>query len=159
MPPRGFQVNEGQPCGGCHKMDGLHKSRFTRRDMLKWSAGGAGLFALGATGLAVTRGNAAGGGGLVIEALPTSPLLLEPFRADNLRLVPRASRPVPESVWQNWASPPGPDKPQDSLAAPPDPHAFDDFIAKYGWRPGTHQLWPGRGVTKGYPWLSTTPLV
>jgi FtsP/CotA-like multicopper oxidase with cupredoxin domain len=140
-------------------MDGMYNARFTRRDMLKWSGGAAGLLAIGATGLTVTRGTA-GGGNIYIEAFPTSPLVLDPFRADNVLPVPSASRPVPESVWRRWASPPGPDKPQDHLNdSLTDPHAFDAFVAKYGWKPGTHQVWPGRGATKGFPWLSTTPLV
>src|SRR3954465_5498709 len=53
------------------------KVRVTRRDMLKLSAGGAGLFALTAGGYAVPRG--LGAGGLIIEAFPTSPLILHPF--------------------------------------------------------------------------------
>src|SRR3954453_2904190 len=138
-------------------MDGWYDARLTRRDVLKLSAGGAGLLALGATGLTLTRGLAAGG--VAGEAFPTSPLILEPFRADNPLPVPTAERPVPPSQWINWASPPGPDQPQDNVAAPADPLAFDAYIAKYGWKPGTHQVWPGRGATKGFPWLSTTPLV
>src|SRR3954470_16805731 len=137
-------------------MEPLCDARFTRRDVLKLSAGGAGLLALSGSGMAVMRGFAAGGG-LVIEGFPTRPLILKPF-ADPLP-VPAASRPVPESVWRNWASSPGPDKPQDHINESPGPDAFDAYIAKYGWKPGTHQVWPGRGATKGFPWLSTTPLV
>src|SRR3954452_14958519 len=140
-------------------MEPLYDARFTRRDMLKLTAGGAGLLALGGSGLAVMRGFASGGGNIYLEAFPTSPLILEPFRADNPLPVPAAERPVPPAEWTRWPSPPGPDKRQDSLGAPPDPHAFDAYVAKYGWRPGTHQVWPGRGATKSYPWLSTTPLV
>ena len=86
-------------------MDALYNARLTRRDMLKWSAGGAGLLALGATGLTIKRG-VAEGGSLYIEAFPTSPLILEPFRPDNPLPIPGAMRPVPESQWKSWPSPP-----------------------------------------------------
>jgi FtsP/CotA-like multicopper oxidase with cupredoxin domain len=68
--------------------------RLTRRDMLKLSAGGAGAFALTASGFAVPRGFAGGGGGgsLYIEAFPTSPLILTPF-SDELT-IPKAMRPA-----------------------------------------------------------------
>jgi hypothetical protein len=59
-------------------MSRLNKVRLTRRDMLKLSAGGAGMFALTASGLAVPRGFAGGGGGggsVYLEAFPTSPLI------------------------------------------------------------------------------------
>src|SRR3954451_9712692 len=45
-----------------------------------------------------------------IEAFPTSPLILEPFR-DTLP-IPKALSPVPPAVWKNWALPPGPGKGQ-----------------------------------------------
>ena len=141
-------------------METLGRGRLTRRDVLKWGAGSAGVFALGASGLTIARGVAAGGTPSYTEVFPTSPLIVNPFSDDNPLPVPKALRPVPEADWTKWASPPGPDKPQDHvLGAPADPHAYDAFIARYGWRPGTHQVWPGRGVTKNFPWLSTTPLV
>ena len=43
---------------------------------------------------------------IYIEAFPTSPLILSPFR-DPL-LVPKALAPVPKSVYSSWAKPPGP---------------------------------------------------
>jgi FtsP/CotA-like multicopper oxidase with cupredoxin domain len=109
--------------------------------MIKLSAGGAGMFALTASGLAVPRGFAShgGGGSVYLEAFPTSPLIVSPFN-DPLP-IPRAMRPTPKSVVDTWSSPPGPDS-QDSVK---------DATA---WK---HQLWPGQGVTAGYPWATTTP--
>ena len=56
------------------------KVKLSRRDMLKLSAGGAGLFALTASGFAVPRG-VASGGPVYLEAFPTSPLITDPFRS------------------------------------------------------------------------------
>src|SRR4051812_56885 len=70
--------------------------RLTRRDMLKLSVGGAGMFALTASGFAVPKGfaggGAGGGGSLYLEAFPTSPLILNPF-SDPL-VIPPALRPA-----------------------------------------------------------------
>ncbi len=69
--------------------------QLTRRDMLKLSSAGAGVFALTASGFAVPRGFGSGGGGggsLYIEAFPTSPLILNPF-TDELP-IPEAMRPA-----------------------------------------------------------------
>jgi FtsP/CotA-like multicopper oxidase with cupredoxin domain len=115
--------------------------RLTRRDMLKLSAGGAGVFALTASGLAVPRGFGKGGGGgsIYIEAFPTSPLILSPFN-DPLP-IPEPMAPVPKSVVDTWSSPPGPDN--------------QDFVkGAAAWK---HQLWPGQGATAKYPWATTTP--
>jgi len=135
-------------------MERLDKIRLSRRDMLKLSAGGAGMFAISAGGLAVPRGLAGGGGGgkLYIEAFPTSPLILSPFN-DELT-VPPALQPTDPMTWD---SPGGlPDrKKQDSL--PPSP--TNDYYNKYGQTLGTHQLWPGDGVTSKYNWLSKDPVV
>src|SRR5215212_120040 len=78
-------------------MERLDKIRLDRRDMLKLSAGGAGLFALTASGFAVPRGFGSGGGSVYIEAFPTSPLILKPFD-DKLVIPPAmaASDPVKE---------------------------------------------------------------
>ena len=65
-------------------MSRYEKVRLSRRDMLKLSAGGAGLFALTASGLAVPKAAQGAGGGVYIEAFPTSPLILNPFN-DQLR--------------------------------------------------------------------------
>src|SRR3954447_18206982 len=75
--------------------------RLTRRDMLKLSAGGAGMFALTASGFAVPRGFGAGGGGgsLYLEAFPTSPLILTPF-SDELT-IPHALGPADPSTPTN----------------------------------------------------------
>src|SRR4051812_20066303 len=69
--------------------------QLTRRDMLKLSSAGGGVFALPASGFAVPRGFGSGGGGggsLYIEAFPTSPLILNPF-TDPL-VIPPAMRPA-----------------------------------------------------------------
>jgi FtsP/CotA-like multicopper oxidase with cupredoxin domain len=64
--------------------------------MLKLSGAGAGVFALTASGFAVPRGFAGGGGGgggsLYIEAFPTSPLIVDPFRdtPENQLVIPKA---------------------------------------------------------------------
>jgi FtsP/CotA-like multicopper oxidase with cupredoxin domain len=127
--------------------------RLTRRDMLKLSAGGAGMFMIGAGGLAIPKGFAGGGGGpLYIEAFPTSPLILKPFN-DPLN-VPTALRPVDPTTWDSMGGLPDP-KAQDSIGASPN----KDYYNKYGQTLGTHQLWPGDGPTANYPWLSKTPLV
>src|SRR3954447_14761728 len=122
-------------------MERLDRVRLTRRDMLKLSVGGAGMFALTASGLAVPRGLAKGGssGKIYLEAFPTSPLILSPFN-DPLP-VPKALRPVPKSDVDAWSSPPGPDN--------------QDFV--HGTTSFKHQLWPGQGVTADYPWATTTP--
>src|SRR4051812_11825153 len=94
----------------------LDNVRLTRRDMLKLGAGGAGMFALSASGLAIPRGFASGGGGgggsVYIEAFPTSPLIARAFY-DKLP-IPQALRPTNPLDVGNWASPPSKDK-QDSL--------------------------------------------
>jgi FtsP/CotA-like multicopper oxidase with cupredoxin domain len=79
----------------------------TRRDMLKLSAGGAGMFALTASGFAVPRGFGAGGGGgsLYLEAFPTSPLIMEPFKDDESNYLP-----IPQAL--RAADPNNPTNPQ-----------------------------------------------
>src|SRR5215213_8185250 len=131
-------------------MSAPDKVRVTRRDMLKLSAGGAGLFALTASGFAVPKG--LGAGGVVIEAFPTSPLILRPFN-DPLK-IPEALRPTVLSSSNSLGG--GLDlSRQDSLPACPD----NVYKTKYGPTLGTHQLLPGQGATAGYPFKSTTPLV
>src|SRR4051794_9331509 len=79
-------------------MERLDKVQLTRRDMLKLSGAGAGVFALTASGFAVPRGFAGGGGGgggsLYLEAFPTSPLIVDPFRdtPENQLVIPQALR-------------------------------------------------------------------
>ena len=79
-------------------MGSQNNIRLTRRDMLKLGAGGAGMFALSAGGLAIPRGFAGGGSGgsgnVFIEAFPTSPLIVNPFTDDNPLPVPTALRPM-----------------------------------------------------------------
>src|SRR4051794_14209706 len=125
------------------------KIRLTRRDMLKLSAGGAGMFMIGAGGLAIPQG-VAGGGSLYIEAFPTSPLILNPFN-DPLN-IPTAMRPVDPAGWDSLGGMPDP-KAQDCIG----PSPTKDYYNKYGQTLGTHQLWPGDGVTA--PYLKTKPLV
>jgi hypothetical protein len=140
-------------------MERLHRGGLTRREVLLYGAGGAGAVALGASGLTIRRATAADPLDAT-DVLPTSPLILSPFSDNNPVPIPGAMRPVPESVWKSWPDAPGPDKPQDHVKAEvTDPGVHDEFAAKYGWKPGTHQVWPGRGATKDFPWLSTTPLV
>src|SRR3954447_8848499 len=135
-------------------MERLDKIRLSRRDMLKVSAGGAGMFAIGAGGLAVPRGLARGGGGgsLYIEAFPTSPLILNPFK-DQLT-IPTALAPTDPAGWDSSGGMPDP-KIQDSLGKSPT-SAYKD---RYGMTLGEHQLWPGQGVTSTYDWISTKPVV
>src|SRR3954454_3288979 len=141
-------------------MERLTRGRVTRREIFKFGAGGAGMLALGASGFSIARSTAAGDPLDALDVMPTSPLILSPFGDDHLLPIPQAMRPVPESVWKSWSDAPGPDKPQDHvLGEVTDPAVLDQFATRYGWKPGTHQVWPGRGATKNFPWLSTTPLV
>jgi FtsP/CotA-like multicopper oxidase with cupredoxin domain len=116
-------------------MEELDRVRLTRRDMLRLTAGGAGMFMLTASGLAVSSGLGASGGGgaLYIEAFPTSPLILRPF--DEPLPVPTAMAPIPKTVVDGWESPPGPDN--------------QDFVK--GDKPHTHQLWPGTAPVADFP--------
>src|SRR3954462_5666804 len=84
-------------------MERVDRVRLTRRDMLRLTAGGAGMFVLTASGLAVSSGFGAGGGKIYLEAFPPSPLILGPFN-DPLR-IPKAAAPVPKSVVDRWESP------------------------------------------------------
>jgi FtsP/CotA-like multicopper oxidase with cupredoxin domain len=121
------------------------KVRVTRRDMLKLSAGGAGLFALTAAGYAVPRG--LGAGGVVIEAFPTSPLILRPFN-DPLK-IPQALAATVLSQQNSIGGALNLSK-QDSL--PPSPNNV--YKNRYGATLGTHQVLPGQGATAGYPFKS-----
>jgi FtsP/CotA-like multicopper oxidase with cupredoxin domain len=138
-------------------MERLDKIRLSRRDMLKLSAGGAGMFALTASGFAVPRGIAGGGGGggaLYIEAFPTSPLITSPFN-DPLN-VPKALRPTDPTKWQSLGKTLPDPKIQDSIGKSP----TTDYADRYHQNLGEHQLWPGQGVTAKWDgWLSTTPVV
>jgi FtsP/CotA-like multicopper oxidase with cupredoxin domain len=125
-------------------------TKLSRRDVLRLGAVTGAAGALGAVGLrptpaAASSGSGSGGSGSgsgsgssatgcsglqAIEAYPTSPLLLEPFR-DPLP-IPRALRPVDPAVVATWRNPPGAGPGQQDSAG------------------GTHQLWPGHGVVSGY---------
>src|SRR4051812_44400690 len=107
--------------------------RLTRRDMLRLTAGGAGMFVLTASGLAVSSSSGSGGGNIYIEAFPTSPLILSPF--NEALPIPTAAPPVPKSAVDTWASPPGPD--------------IQDFVK--GTSPFKHQLWPGTAPVADFP--------
>jgi FtsP/CotA-like multicopper oxidase with cupredoxin domain len=102
--------------------------------MLKLTAGGAGMFALSASGLAVSSGlGASGDGSVYIEAFPTSPLIMSPF--NEALPIPKAASPVAKSAVDTWKSPPGPDN--------------QDFVK--GAAPYKHQLWPGAAPIADYP--------
>jgi FtsP/CotA-like multicopper oxidase with cupredoxin domain len=138
-------------------MERLDKIRLSRRDMLKLSAGGAGMFAIGAGGFAVPGGIAKGGGGgggsLYIEAFPTSPLILNPFN-DPLT-IPKALQPTDPTSWDSTGGMPDPLN-QDSMGPSPN----KDYSNRYGGLTlGTHQFWPGDGPTSTYKWLSYDPVV
>jgi FtsP/CotA-like multicopper oxidase with cupredoxin domain len=138
-------------------MERLDKIRLTRKDMLKLSAGGAGMFALTASGFAVPRGIAGGGatGKLYIEAFPTSPLITTPF-SDPL-VIPPALRPsdLSDSLGNVDPKTAQPNKlRQDSIGAASDTVYTD----KYHQTLGQHQIWPGEGPTAGY-FTTNDPIV
>src|SRR5690242_11816848 len=116
-------------------MERLDGVRLTRRDMLRLTASGAGMFMLTASGLAVSSGVSASGGsgGLYIEAFPTSPLVLQPF--NEPLPIPTPLAPVPKAVVDSWESPPGPNN--------------QDFVK--GAKPFTHQLFPGTAPVADFP--------
>ena len=115
-------------------MERLDKVRLSRRDMLKLTAGGAGMFALTSSGLAVSSGlGSSGSGNLYIEAFPTSPLILSPF--NEALTIPKAAVPIAKSVVDGWESPPGPDN--------------QDFVK--GAAANKHQLFPGTAPVGNYP--------
>jgi FtsP/CotA-like multicopper oxidase with cupredoxin domain len=154
--------------------------------MLKLGAGGAGMFALTASGFAVPRGLAgttSGSNKLYIEAFPTSPLILNPFTDVLLPLKPEA--PVAQSPAEldkatgtkDW-------RPDDYDPTVPatvgtqvptreiqDSEAVKGLIGdkgskgyldKYQKVMGQHQFWPGDAATTKNPefqWQSTDPLV
>jgi FtsP/CotA-like multicopper oxidase with cupredoxin domain len=154
--------------------------KFTRRDMIKLGAGGAGMFALTAGGFAVPRGLAGSGSGnggaLYIEAFPTSPLITTPF-ADtdkNQLKIPMALRPSDPEQWDSHggqgkvgdASGYGPQRGrQDSLGY--DAKFDKGYMDRYGLQLGTHQVWPGDDVvtpkdatgTPEFQWASSDPIV
>jgi FtsP/CotA-like multicopper oxidase with cupredoxin domain len=130
-------------------MERLDKIQLTRRDMVKLGAGGAGVFALTASGFAVPKGLAGGttSGKLYIEAFPTSPLIMTPF-SDPLT-IPSALRPndLKDSFGAGSSATAQPNKlRQDSIGAGP----ASDYSTRYHQTMGQHQLWPDEGVTKGY---------
>jgi len=145
-------------------MGSQNNIRLTRRDMLKLGAGGAGMFALSAGGLAIPKGFAGGdsGGGsgkVYIEAFPTSPLILNPF-SDDL-VIPRALRPMDAGylagLQAKGQDPYDRDK-QDTFGADPKvgPLTSGPYYDKYKQRLGTHQVMPGDTLPapdgKTYDW-------
>src|SRR4051794_4158013 len=130
-------------------MSSQAKVRLTRRDMLKLSAGGAGVFALTAGGFAVPQGQ--GAGGVFIEAFPTSPLVLRPFN-DPLK-IPTALATTALSASNSLGGPLDLNR-QDSLPASPN----NVYKNRYGKVLGKHQLLPGQGPTAGYEFKSLVPL-
>jgi FtsP/CotA-like multicopper oxidase with cupredoxin domain len=134
-------------------MERLDKIRMSRRDMLKLSAGGAGMFVVGAGGLAVPRGLAGGGGGgkLYIEAFPTSALILNPFT--DVIEPPKALRPTDPTSWDSKGGIPS-KLHQDSIG----PSLNQDYFNRYGQTLGTHQLWPGDPAFGNFKWTSLDPV-
>jgi len=131
-------------------MERLDKIRLTRKDMLKLSGAGAGVFALTASGFAVPRGIAGGGGGggsLYIEAFPTSPLIMNPF-SDGLT-IPPALRPndLADSLGNGSVDTAQPNKMRQDKIGPATDTVYTD---KYHQTLGQHQIWPGEGPTAGY---------
>ena len=129
-----------------------HDIQLTRRDMLKLGAGGAGMFALSAGGLAIPRGFAGGGSGgsgnVFIEAFPTSPLIVNPFRDDNPLPIPTALRPMDASylkTLQDAGEDPYDRNKQDCFGANPNvgPRESGYYVGRYKQRLGTHQVFPG----------------
>jgi FtsP/CotA-like multicopper oxidase with cupredoxin domain len=101
-----------------------HHPKLNRRDLLKLS-GMAGLTALGrraAFADAAGSVNLACAGTGVIEAFPTTPLILNPF-TDPL-VIPTPLAPVAKSVVNKWSTRPGPG------------------IGQQDSDGGTHQMWP-----------------
>src|SRR3954462_13213070 len=140
-------------------MERLDKIRLTRKDMLKLSAGGAGMFALTASGFAVPRGIAGGGGGgggaLYIEAFPTSPLIMNPF-SDKL-VIPDAMRPndLSDSLGAGDSATAQPNKYRQDSIGPATDKIYEE---KYHQTLGQHQIWPGEGPTAGY-FTNNEPIV
>jgi hypothetical protein len=141
------------------------KIKVSRRDMLKLSAGGAGLFALTASGFAVPRG-VASGGPIYLEAFPTSPLILDPFRdiEANQLPIPTALRPMDAGTVKGLLDKnedPYDRNKQDCFAADHGPLASGDYLNRYGKRLGTHQVMPGDTLPApggSYKWLSNKPV-
>ncbi len=116
-----------------------HNPRFSRYQLLKGGAVGAGFFALGGAGLLSAgtvaqgvrqfNGASASADSLYIEAWPTSPLIKTPF-VDPLP-IPQALRPVAATVWQNWRH----WQTGQSIVPGPGRGQQDDMGQ-------THQLWP-----------------
>ncbi len=97
--------------------------KISRRDIFRMGlmAGGAAL------SLKAFDGGTSGGscgGGQIIEAFPTSPLILSPFN-DPLP-IPTPLAPVPLSQVAGWSNPPGPG------------------IGQQDSDGGTHQIWPSQ---------------
>jgi FtsP/CotA-like multicopper oxidase with cupredoxin domain len=121
------------------------KIRMTRRDMLKLGAGGAGMFALTASGFAIPRGFGAsgsgggGGGGVYLEAFPTSPLILSPF-SDELP-IPQALRPADPATITDPKTGKKIDcldrNVQDCFST----DAAGPYYQKYGNTLGSHSVW------------------
>jgi FtsP/CotA-like multicopper oxidase with cupredoxin domain len=149
-------------------MGRFNNVRLNRRDMLKLSAGGAGMFALTASGFAVPRGIAGGGGGsLYLEAFPTSPLILNPFADSpaNQLPIPKALRPMDAGTvrgLQARGEDPYDRNKADVFAAKTAPQTKGTYYNRYQTPLGRHQLWPGDSVnTNGgqFKWLSDAPVV
>ena len=142
------RVNQNH--GRCAAMlSRAEKVKLSRRDMLKLSAGGAGLFALTASGFAVPRG-VASGGPVYLEAFPTSPLITDPFRDTpaNALPIPQALRPMDAgycgAAWSKGENPYDRNK-QDCLRGRRiGPLTSGDYLTKYQRQLGHPPDLPGR---------------
>jgi FtsP/CotA-like multicopper oxidase with cupredoxin domain len=149
-------------------LDRVEKVKLSRRDMLKLSGAGAGLFALTASGLSVPRG-VASGGSLYVEAFPTSPLIMDPFRdIDSNQLpIPKALRPMESSVLtglQGKGEDPYDPHHQDCHADPTKPVTSGGYWDSYKQSLGSHQICHGDPVPptpdgKQFQWLGDKPVV
>jgi FtsP/CotA-like multicopper oxidase with cupredoxin domain len=140
--------------------------QLTRRDMLKLSVGGAGAFALAASGFSIPRGFGSGGS-LYIEAFPTSPLILNAFAdtPNNLLTPPKALRPMDGgylSGLQSKGEDPYDRNKQDCFSAKSGPLTSGAYMDKYKQQLGSHQLChgdtlPAPGGT--FKWNGDRPVV
>src|SRR6478752_3935778 len=145
LPPRLWVPSDGAVSPSEEAALQSHRGGISRRTMLKVGAvGAAGAAmvagkafvepALAQKGLLSSNGVFAAAATEVanlvyIEAFPTSPLILEPFK-DELP-IPKALKPIPYSEYTTWSKPPGPGEGQQNTLGNE-----------------RHQIWPSQ---LGYP--------
>jgi FtsP/CotA-like multicopper oxidase with cupredoxin domain len=131
--------------------------------MLRLGAGSAGMFALGSSGLSVVptfaggNGGVGGGGSVYLEAFPTSPVILYPFKEELT--IPKALRPMGDGDIKALDYDPYDKDMQDCFSAHNGPVTSGPYWDNYQQHLGCHQLMPGEGVTANYPWIDKKPLV